>query len=126
MKKWFSAIGMIIIFIGVFVFYNKLYYPSLPIQSISKREVVQKLKDSDKKIVSLVNENGKYWYIIGVSNISIADEIIKEMISLQDWKFVQKEGSGLFFEKQGEKLIASTQMWTSNYVIVNIPVNFDE
>jgi len=111
---------------GIFAFYNKIYYPALPIQSMSKREVVQKINNSDTKIISLAEENGQDWYIITVSNILTADELIKEMVEQHGWMLKQKEGNGLFFEKEGKVLIASTQMWTSNYIIVKIPEYFNE
>lgn len=109
MKKVLLAIGLTIIFVVVFVFYNKLYYPLLPIENMSKKEVIEKLNESDKQIVKLSNENGQEWYIVSERNTSVADEIIKEMVSQNDWVFKQKDGSGLFFEKQGETLIVSTQ-----------------
>lgn len=126
MKKLLLAIGLIIIFVGAFVFYNKLYYPSLPIENMSKKEVLEKLNNSDEKIVKLSNENGQEWYIISERNISLADEIIKEMVSQYGWVFKQKDGSGLFFEKQGENLIVSTKMWTGDYVLVKIPATLKE
>ena len=54
------------------------------------------------------------------------DEIIIEMMNEKDWVFKEKEGSGLFFEKQGEELIVTTEKWTSNYSLVDIPMKFDE
>lgn len=50
-----------------------------------------------------------------------ADEMIKELISKNGWVFKQKDGGGLFFEKQGNRLIVTTQKWTSDYVLVQIP-----
>ncbi|MEK9197025.1 hypothetical protein [Ureibacillus sp. FSL E2-3493] len=42
------------------------------------------------------------------------------------WTLTDKDGSGLFFEKQGEKLIVTTQKWTSEYVLVDIPADWKE
>lgn len=123
MKKVLLVIGLIFVIVGTFVFYNKLYYPPLPIESMSKKEVIDKLTDSDEKMVKLTNENGQEWYIISERNTSVADEIIKETVSQNGWIFKQKDGSGLFFEKQNEILIITTQKWTGNYVLVNIPTN---
>ncbi|MFT9847746.1 hypothetical protein [Aneurinibacillus sp. REN35] len=124
MKKWAAAIGLTVIIVGAFVLYNKSYYPPLPIENSSKREVIAKLHHSNEQIVYLANENGVDWYIINKRNIGVADEVIKELAMQNGWSFKQKEGSGLFFEKQGENLIVSTQMWTGNYVLVKIPDNF--
>lgn len=126
MKKIFITVGLIGVFVGAFVFYNKLYYPSLPIETISKKEVIEKLNHADKKIIKLTSENGKEWYIVNEQNQSSVDEIIKEMMNEKDWVFKEKDGSGLFFEKQGEDLIITTQKWTGDYSLVDIPMKFDE
>ncbi len=120
------TLGTVSIFVIAFVFYNKLYYPSLPIENMSKKEVVEKINNSDKQMVKLTNENSREWYITSERNQSEVDEIIKEMVSQNGWTFVQNEGSGLFFEKQGEKLIITTQKWTGNYLLIKIPSNFHD
>jgi len=133
MKKTLITISLIVVLVGAFVFYNKLYYPPLPIETISKKEVIEKLNHSDQKIIKLTSENGKEWYIVNERNQSNVDEIIKEMMNEKDWVFKEKDwvfkekdGSGLFFEKHGENLIITTQKWTGNYSLVDIPMKFDE
>src|SRR5699024_8754935 len=107
---------LIVVLAGAFVFYNKLYYPTLPIETISKKEVIEKLNKSDEKILKLTSENGKEWYIVNEQNQSIVDEIIIDMLSQKEWVFKRKDGSGLFFEKQGEDLIITTQKWTGVFI----------
>ena len=126
MKKILITIALIVVLVGAFVFYNKLYYPPLPIETISKKEVIEKLNHSEQKITKLTSEKGKEWYIVNERNQSNVDEIIIEMMNEKDWVFKEKEGSGLFFEKQGEDLIITTEKWTSNYSLVDIPMKFDE
>lgn len=126
MKKVLLTIGIIIFLVGVFVFYNKLYLPQLPIENISKKTVIEKIKDSETQMVKLSNENGLEWYVIKERDTSVADEMISEMLDQNGWTFKQKEGNGLFFERHGENLIVSTQMWTGDYVLVKIPANFNE
>lgn len=116
----------ILVIVFVFAFFNKVYYPSLPIENMSKKEVIEKINDSDQQIVKLTDENSREWYITSERNQSKVDEIVKEMVSLNGWTFEQKEGSGLIFEKQEEKLIVTTQMWTGNYVLIEIPSNFND
>lgn len=58
MKKWLFAIGLIILFLGAIVFYNKLYYPTLPMENIPKKEVIEKLNDANEQILKLSDENG--------------------------------------------------------------------
>lgn len=43
MKRLLITFGLIVVLAGAFVFYNKLYYPPLPIETISKKEVIEKL-----------------------------------------------------------------------------------
>ncbi|MGE7024057.1 hypothetical protein [Solibacillus cecembensis] len=126
MKRALIVIGLITILFGTLIYSNKLYYPSLPIENMSKKEVIKKLNGTDQEIVPLTNENDKQWFIISERNISEADEMIKEMVIQNGWTITQKEGSGLFFEKQGENLIVTTQKWTGNYVLVEIPDPFGE
>jgi len=126
MKKVIVTIGIIIFLFAAFVFYNKFYLPPLPIENISKKTVIEKINDSETRMVKLSNENGQEWYVIKGGNISAADEIIKEKLNQNGWIFKQKEGSGLFFERHDENLIVSTQMWTGDYVLVKIPANFNE
>ncbi|MEH7255716.1 hypothetical protein V7111_26780 [Neobacillus niacini] len=126
MKKVGMILGLFIAVIALFVFINKLYYPSLPIDDISAKEAIDILKESDSKIAEIAVEGDSIWYITSSENkgISIADENIKQMIGSNGWEFKEKDGAGLFFEKDGKRLIATTQMWTGNYVLVKIPSNF--
>ncbi|MDR7080505.1 hypothetical protein J2Y03_005592 [Neobacillus niacini] len=126
MKKVGMILGLFIAVIAVFVFINKLHYPTLPIDDISAKEVIDILKESDSKIAEIAVEGDSIWYITSSENkgISIADENIKQMIGSNGWEFKEKDGAGLFFEKDGKRLIATTQMWTGNYVLVKIPSNF--
>lgn len=124
MKKILIAILLTVLIAGVYIFMNKLYYPPLPIESMSKKEVVHALKSSDEKIVPLTVENGKQWVLINERNQPIIDELIVDMLQNYGWAFKAKEGSGLFFEKQNTKLIVTTEKWTSNYSLVDIPINY--
>jgi hypothetical protein len=126
LKKVGMILGIFIAVIAVYVLINKLYYPSLPIDDISAKEAIDKLKESDSKVAEIAVEGDSIWYITSSGNkgISIADENIKQMVVSNGWEFKQKDGGGLFFEKDGERLLATTQMWTKNYVLVKIPSNF--
>jgi hypothetical protein len=126
MKKVGFILGIAIVIIAVFVFVNKLYFPSLPIENLSAKEAIDKLKESESKIAEIAVEGDSIWYITRNENkgISIADDNIKQMIGSNGWEFKEKDGAGLFFEKDGRRLIATTQMWTGKYVLVKIPGNF--
>ena len=96
----------------------------MPMFGFEKKEAVEKIKGSNRQMVRLTNENGHEWYISSETNISVVGELIKEMVGQQGWVFTQKDGSGLFFERQGERLIVTTQMWTGDYVLIQIPAHF--
>lgn len=126
MRKLLAALGLLIVFVGVYLFINKFYYPSLPIENISKKEAFEKGNNSDNGLVKLAEESGYEWYIVSKQNISETDELIRETASQHGWTFIQKEGSGLFFEKKGDSLVVSTQQWTSDYLLVKIPANLNK
>lgn len=114
-----------IIFV-VFIVVNKSYYPSLPIDNLSAKEVIEELEHSDNKVVEIAVEGDTIWYITRTDNqgILIADENIKQMIGSNGWEFKEKDGGGLFFEKGGERLIVTTQMWSEKYVLVKVQSKF--
>ena len=126
LKKIGFIIGIVIVIIAMFIFVNKSYYPSLPIANLSAKEVIGKLEESDSKIVEIIVEDDTIWYITRTDNqgILLADENIKQMIVSNGWEFKEKDGSGLFFEKDGERLVVTTQMWTKKYVLVKVQSKF--
>ncbi|MFF2176241.1 hypothetical protein ACFVT8_07265 [Lysinibacillus sp. NPDC058147] len=86
------TIGIIIILVGAFVFYNKLYLPPLPIENLSKKAVLEKINDTENQLVKLSNENDYEWYVIKERNTSVADNMIKEIVGRNGWIFKQKDG----------------------------------
>ncbi len=124
MKKISILILLIVALSGAYIFINKLYYPALPIDTISKKEVLDRMHHSDENIVYLTTENGKEWFIIDERNQVIVSDTVIDMLQNYGWSFKEKDGSGLFFEKQNEKLIVTTEKWTSDYSLVDIPINY--
>ncbi|MEM5018460.1 hypothetical protein WKH31_19405 [Metabacillus indicus] len=126
MKKAVLIAGVFLALLALAAYVNKWYYPPVPISGINAKEAIDRLKNTDRKIVDIASENGQVWYIIRTENkgVSFADENVKQMLAANGWKFKQKDGSGLFFEKDGDRLIASTQMWTKKYVLVKVPENW--
>lgn len=110
----------IIISFGI-LYYSKIYYPSLPIDSVSKREVVQRANKSDD-IVYLTKETGYEWYISKV-NQGEAYEHLKQMMKKKGWNYKEQMGAGFIFQKENKEIIVESQMWTGKYVIFQIPKN---
>lgn len=48
------------------------------------------------------------------------DDAVKRMNEAEGWTFTSKEGAGLFFEKDGERRIATTRIWNRKYVLVKV------
>ncbi len=128
MKRIGIILSIVIVIAAVFIFVNKSYYPSLPVDSLSAKETIEKLNKSDEKIVEIAKDDKSIWYITknGEDGILTVDENIKKMISTKGWEFKDKMGSGLFFEKDDEQLIVTTQMWTKKYVLIQVQNQFKE
>lgn len=126
MKKIILGLIVILVIAGLFIVVNKLYYPQSPIEELSAKDILDRLNDSKDDVVMLAKEDHRTWYITRNNNNSIVDtdEKIKQMVRKKGWSFKEKEGSGLFFEKDGERLIVTTEMWTSKYVLVKVPENY--
>ncbi|AXI00962.1 hypothetical protein DV702_15340 [Sporosarcina sp. PTS2304] len=128
MKRIGIILSIVIVIAAVFIFVNKSYYPSLPVDSLSARETIEKLNKSDEKIVEIAKDDKSIWYITKneEDGILTVDENIKKMISTKGWEFKDKMGSGLFFEKDDEQLTVTTQMWTKKYVLIQVQNQFKE
>ncbi|MHA0855316.1 hypothetical protein [Paenibacillus sp. CMAA1364] len=126
MKKIGVIIGVCIVSIALYVFINKLYYPSFPIDGVSAKEAIKIMSESDREVAEVAATSDSIWYVTRSNDKhnKNVDDKIKEMIVSNGWEFKDKEGSGLFFEKDKERLIVTTQMWTSHYVLVKIPSNY--
>lgn len=117
----FIAISIlaVLIFIGFWVYSNKAYYPELPFEGGSKKEVVEKLDNSKNELVELANVNGFYWLGFKGNQQEGRDKVIEQM---EDYglKYDTYEGSGIFFEN-GERIIITGTMWTGDYVLYKVP-----
>jgi len=122
LKKIGLLLASLFVVSGVLIDSNKLLYPPLPIDSLTPKEAIQKLNASPFDLVVLSNDKNTTWYLTAISarGIQKVDEDIQQMMANEGWAFLEKEGSGLFFEKNGERSIVTTEMWTKQYVLVQI------
>ncbi|MFJ7951727.1 hypothetical protein ACIQZG_09390 [Lysinibacillus sp. NPDC096418] len=125
MKKIISGLVAILLVAGTYIFANKLYYPQSPIEHLSAKDILHKLRDSNEDIAMLSKEDNWTWYVTRSNNNGIleGDKKIKEMISKKGWAFKDKNGSVLSFEKNGRQLIVTTERWTGKYVLFKVPNN---
>ena len=120
MKNWVTFLLLfIVISLGMF-FHFKTYYPVLPIESVSKREVINKAKTSNENIVKLTEENGYEWYISKMKK-GEAYEHLKQMMTDKGWVYKEQMGAGFIFQQEDKELIIVSQMWTKKYVIFQVP-----
>ncbi|MFF0830639.1 hypothetical protein ACFYU8_27715 [Brevibacillus sp. NPDC003359] len=98
----------------------RIWYPALPFESKSKREVTELLDEYTGPIVKLTTENNIDWYGAQSDQGSAADAV-KRAVTEKGWTFIQQEGAGYFFERGKEQMVITSQMWTGNYVLFRIP-----
>lgn len=98
-------------------------YPALPadVESTPK-EAVQKLNESDQPLVQISKDDEATWYIM--KNSEDVNKQIQQLISSKGWVFKNIDGNSLFFEKDDDVLIVSTEMWTQKYRLVKVPAPF--
>ncbi|MEW9674278.1 hypothetical protein [Ammoniphilus sp. 3BR4] len=118
-KVLFGTAILVVMFIIGIVVASKAYYPSLPIGSVSKSEVLALINDSTEPIVKIAEENGYEWFITRMEQ-GKAYQNLKNMMNNNGWKFKDQMGAGFIFEKNGTEVIATTEMWTRKYVICKI------
>lgn len=119
MIKW-KYLLLCLVILCVVLIIKDIYYPPLPIDSISKKDVLEYVNISSGKIVKISEENGYYWYIAEVSGEKTYEDL-KSLIEKEGWRFKKQVNEGLVFEsKQGEFMVSS-RMWTKKYIIFNFP-----
>jgi biopolymer transport protein ExbD len=125
-RKWLvtSVVLIGIVLLAIFIYFNQLRYPALPadVESTTSKEAVQKLNESDQPLVQISKDNEATWYIM--KNGEDVNKHIEQLVSSKDWVFKEADGNSLFFEKDDETLIVSTEMWTNKYRLVKVPAPF--
>ncbi|MEZ7171913.1 type II toxin-antitoxin system HicA family toxin [Sporosarcina sp. OR05] len=126
MRKIVLLLALITVVIGVVVYMNR--FPALPFEGAKGKEVIEALERSEDRLVKVGEDEANFWYMTryGDNGMAGVDAEVKVLLERDGWEFVEKDGSGLFFTKDDERLIATTQMWTSDYVLVKIPNTFPQ
>ena len=127
MKRKWLIISVVFLGLALLVtsmYFNPLRYPALPadIDSVTPREVVQKLNESDQPLVKISKGDEATWYMM--RNSEDVNQQIEKLVSSRDWGFKGADGNSLFFEKDDDTLIVSTEMWTRKYRLVKVPAQF--
>ncbi|MCM3618330.1 hypothetical protein M3936_12140 [Sutcliffiella horikoshii] len=124
MIKRLTIITLIAIILGILAYNSRFYYASLPMESVSKKEVLQSIDESSEPIVKIANEDGYDWFITRMEQGKGAENM-KQLLKEQGWEFEYQEGGGYFFKKSDQSIIVTTQMWTGKYVLVKVPEGWE-
>lgn len=119
MKKWIYIILALVIFLG-FLMYRDIYNPPLPISSVSKDYVLDKISKSGGKIVKIAEEDGYQWYI---SEVKQGQEYknLKLLMKEKGWFFKKQVDSGLVFQNEQGEITVLSRNWTKKYIIFYFP-----
>ncbi|UOQ84415.1 hypothetical protein [Gracilibacillus salinarum] len=120
-RLWIAVLTFLVL---MFVAFEQLYYPAMPIDSISKKEVLDIMEHSTANIVKITEEEKADWFITETGAGS--EGVFKEMLGNKGWNFQKQDGSGYFFVKDAETIIVTTQNWTGEYLLVKVPDKWAE
>lgn len=114
-------VPVVSIFFAVYfgIYASKAYYPNLPFEGGSKKNVVEKLENSNRELVTLAKVNGYYWLGFEGNQKEGKDKIIMEMEG-KGLKYNYYEGSGIFFGDT-DRVVVTGQVWTRKYILYKIP-----
>lgn len=124
MRKIGVLISLIVGLILMIMLVKQSYYPPLPLENYSAKEVVEILNKSNQEVAEIGVEAGTIWFI--TEHEHDVDGKIQRMMEEKGWVFQEKDGAGLFFEKDGERLIVTTEMWSEKYVLVKVPIDDEQ
>jgi hypothetical protein len=119
LRKWIYIILALVIFLGILI-YRDIYNPPLPISSLSKDYVLDKVSKSDGKIVSIAGEDGYQWYI---SEVKQGQEYknLKLLMKEKGWIFKKQVNEGLVFQSEQGEITVLSRYWTKKYIIFYFP-----
>lgn len=111
-KTWKIVIASVIAFslvsiIAAAIFINNIGYHNI--------KLITELNKNSNQILKMEKE-GDYLTKANAQN----ERLIKKMIK-EGWNFIDQEGAGYFFEKNGqETIITVKQMWSRHYVVYRV------
>jgi hypothetical protein len=121
MKKWIVAIVLIGITSFYMAFSTKFLYPELPFSNKTKYEVANLASSSTLPLSKITQEDGFIWLITDDS-IDMAETSLKQRMKQNGWTFVERDGTGYFFEKDEERVFIESKQWTSKFLLFQLPI----
>lgn len=118
------SVGLVIIIllITIISFYYKLYLPDLPMEGVTKRQAYEKIFNEHNAIMFLTDQGDSNWYIYNGPQKLGDTELIKRLKTL-GYTFIEQMGSGYIFTKENsqDKIVVTSQQWTSKYILYRAP-----
>ncbi|AIG25227.1 hypothetical protein EGH10_07695 [Brevibacillus laterosporus] len=113
-----GKVGCVLIgFLVVYLWIIHLPYPPLPIASMPVEQAMAMVKEHPEQLVNIGKEEGYVYYMMEGTQKEAADKV-KQQMAQKGYQFVEKQGAGYFFERNGQKQVITSNMWTGNYVIL--------
>lgn len=127
-KIFFGILGCIcfILVVVVWSYFNRpaFLYPALPFSQPDKSSVVAKLKQADDEMLiplTTADSETRFFWLGAKSAQSGEAKTLKNLLQTNGWSFVEQEGAGYFFEKDKQRIVITSQMWSSDFVLFKVP-----
>lgn len=119
LTRWIkTSLITLSIILGVIIIFDLVYEP-LPISSLSKAEVIDKVHNAEGDLVEITEEGSYQWY---VSEIKSGEENIKRLLKEKGWSFKEKDGNNryVFQSEQGE-ISVNRIIYDKKYIFYRFP-----
>ncbi|MEK4252342.1 hypothetical protein [Paenibacillus sp. FSL W7-1287] len=111
-KTWKIVIASVIAFFLVSIIAAAIFINNIGYHNI---KLITELNKNSNQILKMEKE-GDYLTKANAQN----ERLIKKMMN-EGWNFIDQEGAGYFFEKNGqETIITVKQMWSRHYVVYRV------
>lgn len=115
-KPWKIAVIIVLAAIVLILIGGGLYINNIEYNNVKN---MYKLYTSDQKVIFVEKDNdGNRQYLTRVAE---PDELLKERMKNDGWKFIRQDGAGYFFEKDNQEAIITIKKWNHKYFIYKVP-----
>ncbi|WP_440113677.1 hypothetical protein [Paenibacillus sp. QZ-Y1] len=111
---WISVLGVVVLIIILSVLYiNNVGYSNV--------KQMYRLETGENSIVQLESITpGQERYLTKFTKSDRPRELLKDRMGNEGWTFIQQDGSGHFFEKNGQQVIVQAQRWNRFFVLYTL------
>lgn len=115
MKRMLGVAGGIAI-AGILLLVVYVINLDFPVEEVKPLSAIIKIERSSDELVQLGAYQSADWYI-SKANPAETHKLMIAMMEKDGWRYAEQNGSGLFFENNGEKKIVSCEKWASRYYV---------